>query len=210
VNKIWPKFAAPDECPAQGLFQVATCVVQDTILSLGALHLTLMAVLGIWIWSAPVSFERNNSEFFDFLAIACTSMSLLGHDIHLTSLELQRWSLAIYSLFLIPWFNLLFPALICHAMHSTAYRYIHPFKYSKVTTAIFAGSIFLLATNIVFIVDTETTIFRARTVLQLSNGSQWTFGQILGLLLLSLQVRAVLVYRKTSTNERLLRTNGSR
>jgi hypothetical protein len=100
--------------------------------------------------------------------------------------------------------------LICHAMHSTAYRCIHPSKYSKVTAAIFAGSIFLLAINIVFILDTETTIFRARTVLQLSNGSKWTFGQILALLLLSLQIRAVLVYRKTCTNEHSLRTNGSR
>jgi hypothetical protein len=63
---------------------------------------------------------------------------------------------------------------------------------------ILTGLLFLLAINIVFIFDIETTIRRAIPYQDANDESQWTFGQTLALLLLVLPIRDVFDYIRES------------
>lgn len=64
------------------------------------------------------------------------------------------------------------------------------FKRIRQVLPVYLGLVFLLAVNIIFIVDIELTI-RGNQHLQNSEESQWGFGQILALLLLSMPLRDV-------------------
>jgi hypothetical protein len=174
---------------------------KKVVLSLGSLHLTLMSAIGIWLWASPSLFEQSQQGFTmqppDSLPIECTSTALLGHSIKLTSSGLQRWSLVIYSVFLVPGLNLLLPVFLFLALHIGFHKLPIPEERSKTimrrlfgVAPVLVGLIFLLAINIVFLVDIETTIHRARGR-QESGESEWTFGQTLALLLLSLPIRDV-------------------
>jgi hypothetical protein len=89
------------------------------VVSLGSLHLTLMAALGIWLWSSPYQYERRQGERLikslstphDLLPLFCTSTALFGADVSLTSAALRQVSLVIYSFFLAPVLNLVIPVV---------------------------------------------------------------------------------------------------
>jgi hypothetical protein len=161
-----------------------------------------MAAVGIWLWSSPIQFEMSQHNFSQFSLdpppLDCTTTTILGHSLKLTSLGLQRWSLIIYSCFLIPGVNLLIPAIMFLAMHIGFHRWESLSNYSKTLrpsiVPISVGLVFLLAINVVFLVDVETTIYRARKGQQQLDESEWTFGQTLALLLLSLPIRDVLEF----------------
>jgi hypothetical protein len=105
-------------CP--GITRVTFPLFKNIVLFLGSLHLTLMAAVGIWLWSSPFLFEESQSRLthdYPDLPVGCTSNAVLGHDIQLASRGLQKWSLIIYSCFLVPGLNLLLPALLFLALH---------------------------------------------------------------------------------------------
>ncbi|KAF5356224.1 hypothetical protein D9756_004323 [Leucocoprinus leucothites] len=152
----------------------------------GSLHLTLMAAVGIWLWSRPANFGEKPT---------CSMAALVfGPSVHLSSTSYRAISLLAYSLILLPGFNLMIPAgfffLLYHATHSL----IHSFNKSTsnpiktITLSISLGLISLLMTDIFFLVLTETVI-KANTALSEPGDSDWTFGQILALLLLVVPLR---------------------
>jgi hypothetical protein len=169
---------------------MASSILKKIVLSLGSLHLTLMAVIGIWFWSSPARFGAVQHDPISPLALKCTSMSLLGNPINLSSSPLRVMSLGIYAFFVVPGLNLLVPATLFLAMH-VVYHHFRPRDNAKPSAVpVYIGLIFLLAVNIVFMADIETTIIN-HTV---SGESQWTFGQTLAVLLLVLPLRDVAMF----------------
>lgn len=83
-------------------------------LTLGSAHLTLMAALGIWLWSSPQSFGPSD------IAICVTQsaeLTILGIRVRFGSEVLRIVSLFLYSLFLLPGINLLLPIALFLSFH---------------------------------------------------------------------------------------------
>jgi hypothetical protein len=164
-------------------------IFSKIVLYLGSLHLTLMAAIAIWFWSSPALFEtRQHHEPHQHGYLECTSMVLLGQTIGLSSASLRIVSLAIYTLFLVPGLNLLVPAVGFLALHIGYHRVTkrdETAKPSRIPTSI--GLLFLLAFNVVFLASIETTAIRH----DVTEDSDWTFGQTLAVLLLVLPLRDV-------------------
>jgi hypothetical protein len=167
-----------------------------------------MAAIGIWLWSSPARFETSQPAFTSPYPLECTSMSVMGGDIHLSSPVLQAWSLLIYSFFLVPGLNLILPAVFFLALyiHLNRRRLSQPaYRQHAKALLVVPGLLLLLLINIVFMIDTELTIHRG--VKQQQPGeSQWTFGQTLALLLLSLPIRDTALlefYRRDSARRNI-------
>jgi hypothetical protein len=137
-------------------------------------------------------------------------MTLFGKSIRLSSPTLQAWSLLIYSIFLVPALNLVLPAALFLALYIYLYRW-HSLPSRNQRKAgslpVVIGLVFLLLVNAVFMVDTELTIHRGAKYQPLGE-SQWTFGQTLALLLLSLPIRDTALlesYRRESKRRNFIR-----
>jgi hypothetical protein len=190
-------------------------VIRKIVLSLGSLHLTLMAVIGIWFWSSPALFESRQHQRPEApVYLHCTSTHVLGQTISLTSPPLRAMSLVIYSLFLIPGLNLLAPAALFLAAHIGYHRMMNRADNAKLSVVpVVTGLSLLLAINVVILIDIETTITRH----QVNEEALWTFGQTLAVLLLVLPLRDVIGFimhvrkekrhekRRTSCTEELKR-----
>lgn len=179
----------------------------------GSLHLTLMAALGIWLWSKPQTFGKADST----CTIEFANLAILGARVPFGSNALRIFSLAFYSAFLLPGFNLFLPMLlflsifICHhhyqpdeapptpvpsRLPSRFRRGTSESKYPSTRTRrlhssafpVWVGLAFLLVINIVFIVDIELTLHRNRD-LQAQGEAEWGFGQVLAVLLLFMPLR---------------------
>ncbi|KAJ3531342.1 hypothetical protein NMY22_g8195 [Coprinellus aureogranulatus] len=83
-------------------------------LLLGSLHLTLMAALGIWLWSAPHSFGASETAG---CVTQVADLAVIGAHIRFGSLAFRIASLTMYSLILIPGFNLVLPMALFVAFH---------------------------------------------------------------------------------------------
>jgi hypothetical protein len=164
-------------------------ILRKIVFSLGSLHLTLMAIIGIWFWSSPTLFESRQHRTLETPnSLNCTSTDVLGQTISLTWGPLRAVSLVIYSFFLIPGLNLLAPAAVFLAAHIGYHRMRSRADSAKLSVVpVYTGLLFLLAVNVVFLVDIETTIARQ----QADEEAQWTFGQTLAVLLLVLPLRDV-------------------
>lgn len=202
------------------------------VLAFGSAHLSLMAVLGIYLWIDPSNFGRAQLE--------CNpSISIVGASVPFLSQGLRIVSLTMYSLFLIPGVNLLPPFLFFITLHigynwMKFTRPVHRFL-TKLRSfrAIPAGTIgrektppteleravplsdrasnvtvskgapdthvaglnfgfgFLAALNIIFIIDIELTLRRNKGIQDPGEG-EWSFGQVLALLLLIIPIRDLL------------------
>ncbi|KAH8817708.1 hypothetical protein DL96DRAFT_394445 [Flagelloscypha sp. PMI_526] len=75
----------------------------NAVFLLGSIHLTLMSAVGIWLWHSPTSFGASPP------CSAAKQINLLGHPVHIGSLPLQIISLIMYSIFLVPFLNLVLP-----------------------------------------------------------------------------------------------------
>jgi hypothetical protein len=168
----------------------AAGIFRKIVVSLGSLHLTLMAAIGIWFWSSPVLFEARQHDLLDHRFLDCTSMSLLGKPISLSSSPLHIMSLIIYAFFLLPGLNLLLPAALFLALHLGYHYFTHREDDKSTVKPTSIGLMFLLAVNIVFMVDIETTI----SFHDVTDESKWTFGQTLAVLLLVLPIRDVVMF----------------
>jgi hypothetical protein len=166
-------------------------LVKRYVLVLGSLHLTLMAILGDWLWSdlhlfglgnrKPAGFKAGNELTFERAAIA-----ILGQGVPLSSSALRVASIAIYSLFLVPGLNLIPPMVLFLAAYFGCRR--TPFAKRWDVLPAFIGLGILLAINVVFIVDIELTR-NMNVALQEDGEAEWGFGQILAILLLLLPLR---------------------
>jgi hypothetical protein len=184
-----------------GILKKITRVFEKIVLSLGSVHLTVMAAFGLWVWSSPYMFEKSQPHLLEvldsLLPVKCTYTSVLSKKIPMMSQGLRLSSLIMYGIFLIPGLNLLIPALVflalfilyhrswnlwCKNSHSTRLDQSNPS-----TVPILVGLLLLLGINIIFLIDIETTIHEV--VNQRPDESQWSFGQTLALLLLSLPIR---------------------
>ncbi|KAH8101553.1 ankyrin repeat-containing domain protein [Cristinia sonorae] len=82
----------------------ARLLFRRIVLVLGSVHLTLMAALGIWLWSNPRTFGTVNS-----CAIDLANLAILGRDVPFGSTGLRIASIVIYTIFLAPGLNLILP-----------------------------------------------------------------------------------------------------
>ncbi|KAJ6461869.1 ankyrin repeat-containing domain protein [Mycena vitilis] len=200
------------------------------VLVLGSLHLSLMAGLGIWLWSDPRSFGT-----LEPCVTNAARTVILGRSVPLRSTGLRGWSIAIYSLFLMPGFNLILPMALFlglflgyHAWNQTRQSAPWPARspiprairawYNRLpaTPSVFPtiiGLTLLFATNLIFLVDIEFTLRRNRAH-QSTGESEWTFGQTLAILLLVLPVRdlaeTILARREKKRQDELVRREKQR
>ncbi|KAF6747135.1 ankyrin repeat-containing domain protein [Ephemerocybe angulata] len=196
----------------------AKMLVKRFVLLLGSLHLTLMASLGLWLWSDIRGFgKRNDGE--NACAAQFALFAILGRHIPFASRALRIASFIIYGIFLIPGVNLLLPIAVFLGIYTFCYHYLpapalipqermdiysrsarvrfrigqaHNFILQNFEWSMvppLIGLLVLLAINIVFITDIELTLAQ-NAGLQLSNDEvEWEFGQILSMLLLILPLR---------------------
>ncbi|KAJ7446057.1 hypothetical protein FB451DRAFT_1412417 [Mycena latifolia] len=103
-------------------------VSQKPVLTLGSIHLSLMGAIGLWLWSNPSKFGRP---------ISCDpSLTVVGGALPFSSVGLRIFSLAIYSLLVVPGFNLVPPFLFFLVLH-IAYnksRECHPHFWGQLDT----------------------------------------------------------------------------
>lgn len=100
----------------------AKILVKRYVLVLGSLHLTLMAALGLWLWLDLQVFGLGNQQRDDFrsantYAVKIATVAIMGQAVPLGSPVLRLFSLAIYSLFLMPGINLIAPMILFLAVY---------------------------------------------------------------------------------------------
>lgn len=182
---------------------------------LGSLHLTLLAALGIWLWSEPRFFGTFDSS----CAVEFAEFAVLGARVPFGSNSLRIFSLALYGLFLLPGLNLLLPmvgflglyfwhhARRRNMMGSTEVpsgwatsqrpsllrRPLEAYAWC-IQSSIFpicVGLGVLFAVNALVIADIEMTLYRNKG-LQDKEEAKWGFGQILAILLVLVPVRDII------------------
>ena len=156
-------------------------ILQDPVVVIGSLHLSLMAAVGIWLWTRPSVFGNSPP------CAMSASVVILGQKVKLTSKGLRIWSILAYSLFVIPGVNLILP--VCFFLGSyLIYKHCFPAQSESSIKPIVIGLIILAFINLIFLIDTEIAIHKNAT-LQQDGDSLWTFGQTLALLLLLIPLR---------------------
>jgi hypothetical protein len=89
--------------PVIYLRRFARLILAAPVLTVGSLHLSLMAAIGIWLWHDPAGFGLPIDR--------CTPMlTVFGASVSFKSTPLRVFSLTMYSLLLIPGLNLLPPS----------------------------------------------------------------------------------------------------
>ncbi|KAF5323925.1 hypothetical protein D9611_008371 [Ephemerocybe angulata] len=192
-------------------------LVKRYVLPLGSLHLSLMAALGLWLWSDIRGFG-NMWDTANDCAAEHVLISILGSHVPFASGALRIVSFVIYGLFLVPGLNLLLPIVVFLGFHYCArgspptiikpgprprsrnvtiwghlcdppLRRVQAFIvrwWSMIPPVL--GLLFLLAINLVFIIDIELTL-KQNAHLQDPDEAKWGFGQILAILLLFMPLR---------------------
>lgn len=173
-------------------------IATNPVLLVGSAHLTLMAAVGIWLWSDPGSFSNSKPCSLD------ASFVILGRSFFLSSNVLRGWSILLYSLFLAPILNLVIPMglfYIFYQLYNQGCRILSRPKNTQLSIVpITMGLVFLFVTNIIFLVDTETVISKNKN-LQSDTEAEWTFGQTLALLLLLAPLRDIFnAFRERAKN----------
>ncbi|KAJ7759655.1 hypothetical protein B0H16DRAFT_1720441 [Mycena metata] len=82
----------------------------QSVLTLGSIHLSLMAAIGIWLWIDPYKFGQS-------LDGCDPTLTVVGAPAHFSSKPLRIASLAMYSLVLIPGINLIPPFTFFLGLH---------------------------------------------------------------------------------------------
>jgi hypothetical protein len=153
-----------------------------------------MAILGVWMWSDLHLFGLGNRKPATFkaantLALERASIAIFGQGVALASSDLRFASVAIYSIFLVPGFNLIPPMILFLVVYIGCHRLPLAKRWDVLPGYIGLG--ILLAINLVFIVDIEVT--RNMNVrIQGADEGDWGFGQILAILLVLLPLRDLL------------------
>lgn len=222
------KFRNTDPCLGQdkSVARQLKLVFGRIVLFLGSLHLMIMAALGMWLWSNPRAFGSSANS----CVVDIASTVILGKSIPLNSSALRALSITIYSLFLVPGLNLVLPMALFLGIFLAYHKWFsgRPSEYRQLAdhtelqdghlssspgilpTVIGMG--FLFVVDFILLVDIELTL--RRNQLQTSSESNWTFGQILAMLLLVLPLRdlieTLLARRETRRLEDLARRDKQR
>lgn len=101
------------------LVRAIRLTVKRIALSLGSLHLTLMAALGIWLWISP---QRFGSSEESTCITQVANLAIVGAHVRFGSPVLRIFSLLLYSLFLIPGLNLLIPVMLFLSLHCSYHK----------------------------------------------------------------------------------------
>jgi hypothetical protein len=164
------------------------------VILLGSLHLTLMATLGIWMWSNLVTFGTASNEA-NKCAVSSATIAVVFAKVPMGSKALQKASLALYALFIMPGVNIVIPTAVFLFLH---FRCRWPFSPDadkatlggkRSTLPALVGLLLLLFINIIFIVDIEATLARNKPLQREGDEARWGFGQTLAVLLLSFPLR---------------------
>ncbi|KAJ7787375.1 hypothetical protein B0H14DRAFT_2537493 [Mycena olivaceomarginata] len=86
-------------------------VSEQPVLTLGSIHLSFMAAVGIWLWSDPSKFGHPLNPSCD------PTLTVIGVPARFSSKPLRIVSLAMYSLVLIPGLNLIPPFAFFLTLH---------------------------------------------------------------------------------------------
>ncbi|KAJ7787366.1 hypothetical protein B0H14DRAFT_2629463 [Mycena olivaceomarginata] len=86
-------------------------VSEQPVLTLSSIHLSLMAAVGIWLWSDPSKFGHPLDPHCD------PTLTVIGVPARFSSKPLRITSLAMYSLVLIPGLNLIPPFTFFLTLH---------------------------------------------------------------------------------------------
>ncbi|KAJ3530347.1 hypothetical protein NMY22_g8614 [Coprinellus aureogranulatus] len=92
----------------------AVALLRRIPLLLGSIHFTLMAALGIWLWSSPQTFGTSTTASCVTQAV---DLLILGIRARFGSPGLRIVSLVFYTLFLVPGINLLIPVVLFLWLH---------------------------------------------------------------------------------------------
>jgi hypothetical protein len=144
-------------------------------------HLAVMGIFGIWLWAKIDVFGSHPK------CTPATFLTIFGHDIAVTNGRLRRGSIAIYSMAVIPFWNVViipFAATLVLVFLTLVFVFLHlPDDWSRFT--LLGGVIFMVLLEVVFVVDMELMISRSSTMVK-EGESQWTFGQTLAILMIAL------------------------
>ena len=158
-------------------------MVRHPVLVIGSVHLTLMAVLGLWLWANPGKFGSISPP-----CLMSASVLVIGNNISLASPGLRDWSMLIYGILVAPGFNLIIPMASIATVH-VIYNPNHskpPRTQNHIPTIV--GLVMLAIINVIFVVDIEVML-HVNKPLQEGGDLDWTFGQTLALLLLLVPIR---------------------
>ncbi|KAJ7729584.1 hypothetical protein B0H16DRAFT_1469965 [Mycena metata] len=86
-------------------------ISEQPVLTLGSIHLSLMAAVGIWLWSDPSKFGQALNPNCD------PTLTVIGVPARFSSKPLRIVSLIMYSIVLIPDLNLIPPFVFFLALH---------------------------------------------------------------------------------------------
>ncbi|KAJ6505791.1 hypothetical protein C8R47DRAFT_1102439 [Mycena vitilis] len=161
---------------------------KESVLTLGSLHLSVMAAIGLWLWSNPTLFGSSLPSGCD------PTLTVIGHEVLFSSRPLRIVSLMMYSLVLIPGVNLVLPFLFFLSLHigynhvRVAYNPLRGHLPAASTHFLIAGLAFLVLFNAFFVVDIEKTLQHNKGN-QTGEDNEWGFGQVLAMLLLVVPLR---------------------
>ncbi|KAJ7236314.1 hypothetical protein C8J57DRAFT_130884 [Mycena rebaudengoi] len=153
-------------------------IFSRVVIVTGSLHLTLLAAFGIWFWSNPRSFG---------VPAAPGSTVILRLRVSLESRALRFFSLVMYSLFLAPGLNLILPMALFLALFRVCHA-LRRFHDKPSIAPLSIGAAVLLAINVMLVVDIELALQQISS----SNEDLWTFGEVLAIMFLVLDLRDVL------------------
>ncbi|KAH6890213.1 hypothetical protein BKA70DRAFT_1572506 [Coprinopsis sp. MPI-PUGE-AT-0042] len=114
--------------PDRNTWRKAKFLIKHFALVLGSLLPTLVFVMGIWLWSDPLSFGVGNRHPEKFgaandCALNAGLVAILGQHLPLHAAALRTTSLVIYTLFLVPGVNILMPMALFLSMYVERQRW---------------------------------------------------------------------------------------
>jgi hypothetical protein len=120
----WQKVVKPLSLAIKWVRRFARLILAAPVLTLGSIHLSMMAAIGIWLWHDPGGFGKPIGS--------CTPMlSVFGASASFHSTPLRIFSLTMYAVVLIPGLNLLPPFaffLFLHISYNHVRTRIHKVK----------------------------------------------------------------------------------
>ncbi|KAG6879261.1 hypothetical protein C0992_004008 [Termitomyces sp. T32_za158] len=155
---------------------------QKFVIIIGSLHLTLMAAVGLWLWSHPARFGGSG------LCSLSATMFIFGQPAQLGSSGLRIWCILVHSVVLIPMMNLLLPIALFAPPFLVLKHIFKPLDKAALYSTM-TGLGILAVIDTVLMVDTEVAIKYNINQFHLVGEAQWTFGQTLAVLLLLVALR---------------------
>ncbi|KAF6761663.1 hypothetical protein DFP72DRAFT_879276 [Ephemerocybe angulata] len=167
-------------------------LVRRFVLLLGLLHLSLMASLGLWMWSNIQTFGNGADTSLNDCAARFAIIIILGKRVHFSSEALRIASLVFYAIFLVPGLNLALPIAVLLGLYNICRRHLPtPTSTSKHRPGAYKRSWAILPPfiGLILLLVIDVLTLEQNASLQGMYGREWGFGQILAMLLLLVPLR---------------------